>query len=64
MQDRAEWLRSYLTQDSLRLCTIEEIDAVGDHIKKASAQDAKQEKKVTKLLMGKDKIRIEKMWSE
>jgi serine phosphatase RsbU (regulator of sigma subunit) len=58
MQDRADWLRTYLTQDSIRLCTIEEIDAVGGHIKKASAQDAKQEKKVTKLLMGKDKIRI------
>jgi len=58
MQDRAVWLRTYLNQDNVRLPTIEDIDALASHIKKASAQDAKQEKKVTKLLMGKDKIRI------
>jgi hypothetical protein len=64
MQERVEWLRTYLKQDGVRLPTIEDIDALASLIKKTSATDAKQEKKVTKLLMGKDKIRIEKMWSE
>jgi hypothetical protein len=32
-------------------------------IKKAGQEDSKIEKKITKMLMGKDKIRIEKLWS-
>jgi hypothetical protein len=44
--------------------TIEEIESLSSQIRKASFEDGKTEKKITKVLMGKDKIKIEKLWSE
>jgi hypothetical protein len=54
-----QWLKAYTLEDDLtRLGTIEDIDHLSALIKKSSSDDSKMEKKITKLLMGKDKIRI------
>lgn len=64
MQVREEWLKNYtLTNDIAKLNTIEEIDSLAGQIKRATTEDVKMEKKITKMLMGKDKIRIDKLWS-
>lgn len=58
MKQRTDWLRLYTLEDGPKLHTIEEIDQLSAAIKKYSLDDGKIEKKITKLLMGKDKIRI------
>lgn len=64
MRNRMDWLRDYSFEEDARLATIEEIDQLSAQIKKATAEDAKTEKRLTRMLMGKDKIRTEKLWSE
>lgn len=65
LRERAEWLRQVTSEEEIvKLATVEEIESLGGRIKKAALEYIKIEKKLTKIIMGKDKIKIEKMWSE
>lgn len=64
LRRRAQWLAQHAQLDPNRLPTIEDVDHLAAQLKKAAAEDAKAEKKVTRLLMGKDKLRIDRLWSE
>ena len=60
-----DWLKKYAFSEQIyKISTIEEIDFLSTDIKRADQEDSKVEKKITKMLMGKDKIRIEKLWSQ
>jgi hypothetical protein len=59
MKVKIEWLRAYtIEEETAKIGTIEEVDQLSSTIKRSNAEDAKVEKKMTKMLMGKDKIRV------
>jgi hypothetical protein len=62
IKERIEWIRYYIVNE-VKLSTIEEIDSLDGQVKKAAERDNKTEKKITKILMGKDRIKIEKLWN-
>jgi hypothetical protein len=54
-----EWLNRYAVSEEIyKISTIEEIDFLSGDIKRGDVEDGKVEKRITKMLMGKDKIRI------
>jgi hypothetical protein len=59
MKGKIEWLRTYiLEEETAKIGTIEEVDRLSSTLKRSNAEDAKAEKKMTRMLMGKDRIRV------
>jgi hypothetical protein len=65
LKERALWISQYTESSEIeKIASIEEIEALSAQIRKAAQEDAKTEKKLAKVVMGKDRIKTEKMWSE
>ena len=64
MEQRATWLKQHTPESMHSITTIEELDKLSSELKKAGTHDSKLEKKVTRMLMGKEKIRVDRLWSE
>lgn len=62
---QAEWIRSYRNAGSgAKLVTVEQIEEVGCRVKEMMEEDYRVEKRITKVLMGKERVKIEKLWNE
>ena len=59
LKERINWITEYTDPEQIQqLATIEEIESLSGQIKRAMQEDCKTEKKLARVVMGKDKIKV------